>query len=202
MKRAVLAAVLAVLAATGGHAMEKKIEKATFGAGCFWGVEKVFAEMDGVVSTAVGYTGGTRRNPTYEEICTGRTGHAEAVQIEYDPEKVSYTELLEVFWTHHNPTTLNRQANDVGTQYRSAVFYHDDAQRREAERTKRLLDEAKVFHSEIVTEVTSASEFWRAEDYHQKYLKKTPNGYCNLQLQSAQVSRALKGAAPSSPQKS
>ena len=148
--------------------------KATFGAGCFWHVEEVFGNTRGVRSTQVGYTGGRLPNPTYEEVCTDRTGHAEAVQVEYDPDEVSYEELLEVFWNSHDPTTLNRQGPDVGVQYRSAIFYHDDAQRETAERSKQRLQASpgRAGGGPIVTQIVPAPVFYRAEEYHQKYLKK------------------------------
>jgi peptide-methionine (S)-S-oxide reductase len=169
-------------------------EKAVFAAGCFWGVEKVFSALKGVSSTQVGYTGGTAPNPTYEQVCTGRTGHAEAIEISFDPSVISYEELLEVFFRHHNPTTLNRQGNDVGSQYRSAIFYHSSQQKKAAETALAALDKAKLFRDGIVTEVSPASDFYRAEEYHQKYLKKNPLGYCNLQMQSAKVGEVLKAA--------
>ena len=174
--------------------MPEKTEKATFAAGCFWGVEKVFGALPGVVSTQVGYTGGSVKDPTYEEVCTGRTGHAEAIEITYDPSRVRYEELLEVFFRHHDPTTADRQGNDVGPQYRSAVFYHSDEQKKAAEQALQALREAKIFRDRIVTEVVRADEFYRAEEYHQKYLKKNPFGYCSLQMQSAKVGEVLKAA--------
>jgi peptide-methionine (S)-S-oxide reductase len=136
--------------------------KATFAAGCFWGVEDAFRHLEGVQSTTVGYAGGTMKNPTYEDVCTGRTGHAEAVEIEYDPSKVSYEQLLGVFWESHDPTTLNRQGPDVGTQYRSTIFYHDAAQESSARGSKTLLDKSGVLKRPIVTEVLAAPEFYRA----------------------------------------
>lgn len=157
-----------------------RIEKATFGAGCFWGIESTFRQVKGVTATTVGYLGGTLKNPTYEDVCTGNTGHAEVVQVEYDPEQVSYDELLAVFWKNHNPTTLNRQGPDVGTQYRSAVFYHNDAQRQAAEASKEQLGRNGVFSRPIVTEITPATEFYRAEDYHQQYLEKRGRTSCRI----------------------
>ncbi len=176
------------------RAEEGVMQKATFGAGCFWGVEKVFGDLPGVASTQVGYAGGNLKDPTYEQICSGRTGHAEVIEIVYDPSKISYDELLEAFWRHHDPTTLNRQGNDVGTQYRSAIFYHTLEQRAAAERTKALLDKAHIFKHPIVTEITEATPFYPAEETHQKYLKKNPHGYCSLQLQSAKISEVLRRA--------
>ncbi|CAM2066465.1 Peptide methionine sulfoxide reductase MsrA [Sulfidibacter corallicola] len=157
------------------------MEKATFGAGCFWCVEAVFERLKGVETVESGYTGGHTKNPTYKEICTGRTGHAEVVQITFDPKVVSFGELLEVFWKTHDPTTLNRQGNDVGTQYRSAVFYHDDQQKAEAEKYKKKLDEAGVFDDPIVTEISPLGVYYAAENYHQEYFEQNPNQpYCRL----------------------
>jgi methionine-S-sulfoxide reductase len=183
-----------VAALAFGEAMPGKLEKATFAAGCFWGVEKVFGALPGVVSTRVGYTGGTVKNPSYEQVCTGGTGHAEAIEITYDPSKISYAELLEVFFRHHDPTTKDRQGNDVGSQYRSAIFAHSPAQKKDAEAAVRALEAARVFKSPVVTEIAPASEFYAAEDYHQKYLKKNPFGYCHIQLQSAKIGEVLKNA--------
>ncbi len=148
------------------------MEKATFGAGCFWGVEATFRKVQGVVSTTVGYSGGTFENPTYKDVCSGETGHAEVVQLEYDPTKVSYEDLLDVFWRIHDPTTLNRQGPDVGTQYRSAIFFHTPEQAAVAIASKEKLQKSGHFTKPIVTEITPASEFYRAEDYHQRYLEK------------------------------
>ena len=146
--------------------------KATFGAGCFWHVEDLFRKIDGVTSTKVGYTGGRLANPTYEEVCTDTTGHAEAVQVEYDPNKVSYQDLLEVFWSNHDPTSLNRQGPDIGIQYRSAIFFHDDEQKKIAEKSKEEIEKSNKFSKKIVTEITPAPEFYKAEEYHQKYFQK------------------------------
>ena len=146
--------------------------KATFGAGCFWHVEDLLNKTKGVKSTAVGYIGGQLQNPTYEEVCTDKTGHAEAVEVEYDPDEISFEDLLNVFWTNHNPTTLNRQGPDVGIQYRSAIFYHDETQKEIAEKSKRNLDESGKFENPIVTEIVPAPTFYKAEEYHQKYFKK------------------------------
>ncbi|HZG63181.1 MAG TPA: peptide-methionine (S)-S-oxide reductase MsrA [Rubrobacteraceae bacterium] len=145
-------------------------ERATFGAGCFWGVEAEFRKVDGVVEAAVGYSGGTTKSPTYKDVCSGATGHAEVIEVEYDPSKVSYEELLEVFWKNHDPTTPNRQGWDVGTQYRSAIFYHSPEQKAAAQASKEKAQER--FEKPIVTEITSASEFYRAEEYHQRYFEK------------------------------
>jgi len=146
--------------------------KATFAAGCFWHVEDLFRKTKGVKSTQVGYTGGKLTNPTYEEVCTDKTGHVEAVQVEYDPDKVSYNDLLKIFWENHDPTTLNRQGPDVGSQYRSAVFYHDESQKQEAEKSKEELEESGHYQKPIVTEVAPVPEFYKAEEYHQKYFQK------------------------------
>lgn len=146
------------------------IEKATFGAGCFWGVEAEFRKVDGVTDVAVGYSGGTTKDPTYKDVCSGATGHAEVVEVEYDPSKVSYEELLEVFWNNHDPTTPNRQGWDIGTQYRSAIFYHSPEQEATARASKDKIQER--FKKPIVTEITPASEFYRAEEYHQRYFEK------------------------------
>ena len=154
------------------------MEKATFGAGCFWGVEATFRKLPGVVSTAVGYSGGTLKSPTYEDVCSGRTGHAEVVQVEFDPAQISYEQLLDVFWNNHNPTTLNRQGPDSGTQYRSAVFYHSPEQQAAAEAAKVRLQQSGAFQRPIVTEITPASEFYRAEEYHQRYLEKSGRTHC------------------------
>lgn len=151
--------------------------KATFGMGCFWCSEDVFKKVKGVKSTAVGYMGGHVDNPTYEQVCTDRTGHAEVVQVEYDPAQVSYDELLSVFWANHDPTTQDRQGWDIGRQYRSAVFYHTPEQKAAAEAAKDRLDRTGAFKRKIVTEVTPAQAFWRAEEYHQNYYQK-----CGLKM--------------------
>ena len=152
-------------------------EKALLAGGCFWGMEEILRKIPGVLSTRVGYTGGTTKNPTYKEICTGRTGHAEAIEIVFDPAQLSYEQVLGYFFRMHDPTTLNRQHNDVGTQYRSAIFYHSDAQRGTAERVKAAVDQSGRWKRPIVTEITRASEFYPAEEYHQQYLVKNPGGY-------------------------
>jgi peptide-methionine (S)-S-oxide reductase len=154
--------------------------KATFAAGCFWGVEDAFRQVPGVLSTTVGYIGGTTKNPTYKEVCTGRTGHAEAVEVDYDPAKVSYLELLAIFWKSHDPTTMNRQGPDVGTQYRSGIFYHDAEQEEEARASKAVLEKDHVFKRPIVTEIAAAPEFFRAEDYHQQYFEKQGIKACHI----------------------
>jgi peptide-methionine (S)-S-oxide reductase len=152
---------------------EKRLEKATFAAGCFWGVEASFRQLEGVVETAVGYTGGKKEYPTYEEVCSGRTGHAEAVEVTYDPSKVTYRELLSEFWSIHDPTQLNRQGPDIGTNYRSAIFYHTLAQEAEAEASKEeVARSGKYGNRPIATEIVPAARFWRAEEYHQRYFEK------------------------------
>jgi peptide-methionine (S)-S-oxide reductase len=156
------------------------MEQATFGAGCFWGVEETFRQLKGVGSTAVGYMGGSLPNPTYEDVCTDKTGHAEVVQVEYDPAQVPYEELLKVFWENHDPTTLNRQGPDVGAQYRSVVFYHTPEQKAAAENFKKNLQQSGRFKRPIVTDIVPASTFWRAEEYHQKYLEKHGRSHCHL----------------------
>ncbi len=150
----------------------RKIETAMFGAGCFWGVEATFRKVKGVVSTAVGYSGGTFKNPTYEDVCSGKTGHAEVVQVKYDPKIVSYEDLLDVFWRCHDPTTLNRQGPDIGTQYRSVIFYYDVDQKTAAIASKERMQESGRLKRKIVTEIVRASEFYRAEEYHQQYMEK------------------------------
>ena len=148
------------------------MKKATFAAGCFWGVEAAFRDLEGVISTAVGYTGGSTTNPTYEEVCTDRTGHAEAVEVVYDPKVVSFEELLDLFWSIHDPTTMNRQGPDVGSQYRSAIFFHDPEQEVAARAKMERLQSSGLYRREIVTEIVPASEFYRAEEYHQQYFEK------------------------------
>ena len=155
------------------------MEKATFGAGCFWGVEETFRQVKGVTSTAVGYMGGTLKEPTYKDVCTDRTGHAEVVQIEFDPSLVSYNDLLRVFWENHNPTTPNRQGPDVGTQYRSVIFFYTPEQETAARMSMEELEKGKLFPLPIVTQIVPAQEFWRAEEYHQKYLEKRGLSHCS-----------------------
>ena len=156
------------------------MEKAAFGAGCFWGVEETFRHVKGVVAAAVGYMGGSLANPTYEDVCTDKTGHAEVVQVEYDPAQVAYDELLKVFWENHDPTTLNRQGPDFGAQYRSVVFYHTPEQKAAALAGKEKLQRSGRFARPIVTEIAPASNFWRAEEYHQRYLEKHGRSHCQL----------------------
>lgn len=156
------------------------METATFAAGCFWGVEATFRQVPGVVSTAVGYMGGTLENPTYQDVCTDKTGHAEAVQITYDPSKTSYNDLLRVFWQNHDPTTPNRQGPDVGTQYRSVIFYHTPEQEALARASIEDLERSGAFKRPIVTEIVPASTFYRAEEYHQQYLEKRGLAQCHI----------------------
>jgi len=156
------------------------MEKATFAAGCFWGVEAEFRRLPGVVSTAVGYMGGAFKNPTYRDVCSGTTGHAEVVHVEYDPSQVSYDGLLALFWSIHDPTTLNRQGPDLGAQYRSAIFFHDADQQATALASKRTLELSGKHQQPIVTEMTPASTFYRAEEYHQQYLKKRAQSRCTI----------------------
>ena len=154
------------------------MEKATFGAGCFWGVEAAYRQIAGVQSTAVGYAGGTADNPNYKQVCTGRTGHAEVVEVTFDPQKVSYEELLDVFWANHDPTTLNRQGPDVGTQYRSAIFFHSPYQEKAARASSERRQEE--LSRPIVTQIEPASTFYMAEDYHQQYLEKRGLSTCKI----------------------
>ena len=154
--------------------------RATFAAGCFWGVEATFRQVEGVLSTSVGYTGGTLDNPTYRAVCTDATGHAEAVDVEYDPSKVTFEQLLDIFWDNHDPTTLNRQGPDFGSQYRSAIFYHDDAQETAARESKERRNASGRYPRPIVTEITAASTYYRAEEYHQQYLEKRGLAHCRI----------------------
>jgi peptide-methionine (S)-S-oxide reductase len=156
------------------------MEKATFAAGCFWGVEAAFRNTPGVLSTAVGYIGGTFDSPSYEQVCTGRTNHAEAVQVEFDPSKVSYDDLLQVFWESHDPTQVDRQGWDVGTQYRSAIFTHNETQKAEAEASKAQLESSGKLRRPVATQIVSAAHFWMAEDYHQQYLEKRGQASCHI----------------------
>jgi len=155
-------------------------EKATFGAGCFWGVEATFRQVPGVVDAAVGYEGGTMPNPTYKDVCTDETGHAEVVEVTFDPSRVSYDRLLDVFWENHDPTQKNRQGPDVGKQYRSAIFFHSPAQRDAAIASKERLEKSGKLRRPVATEITPASTFWRAEDYHQRYLEKRGLANCHI----------------------
>jgi peptide-methionine (S)-S-oxide reductase len=157
-----------------------KLDTATLGAGCFWCVEAIFSSLKGVESVLPGYSGGTLKNPDYKTVCTGETGHAEVCQIYFDPEIIKFDEILEIFWTTHDPTTLNRQGNDVGTQYRSSIFYHNEEQKAIAEKSKRDVA-TKIWDNPIVTEIVEFEEFYKAEDYHQDYFENNPNqGYCKM----------------------
>lgn len=190
-----LAAVLVVAAFAGGRPRVKaaskttgqhqkvensKMEKATFAAGCFWGVEETFRQIKGVTDTMVGYTGGTTENPTYEQVCRSKTGHAEAVQVTYDPTKVTYEQLLDVFWKNHDPTQVDRQGPDYGTQYRSVIFYHTPQQQKIALESKNKLDKSGKYSKPIATQIVPAVEFYKAEDYHQKYLEKRGLSNCHI----------------------
>jgi peptide-methionine (S)-S-oxide reductase len=157
-------------------------KKATFGAGCFWGVEAAFRQIDGVTKTEVGYEGGRLENPTYEDVCSHKTGHAEVVEVTYDPEQVTYEDLLGIFWGKHDPTQMNRQGWDIGDQYRSVVFFHDDEQRAAAERSKAELDASGSYRKPIVTAIEPAQTFYPAEDYHQQYLEKRGRSSCTTAL--------------------
>lgn len=160
------------------------LAQATFGSGCFWCTEAIFQNVDGVTKVVSGYAGGKVKNPTYKEVCSGLTGHAEVTQLTYDPKVVTYPELLEIFWQTHDPTTLNRQGNDVGTQYRSVVFYHNEEQKQLAETYKKKLDESGAFNKPIVTEITAYTDFYPAEDYHQNYYNLNGNApYCTFVIQ-------------------
>ena len=156
--------------------------KATFAAGCFWGVEAAFRQVEGVLETAVGYSGGRLENPTYEDVCSGRTGHAETVGVEYDPSRVSYEQLLDVFWENHDPTTLNRQGPDVGEQYRSVIFFHTPEQQAAATASKEKLQKSGKYNRPIVTQIQPASKFFRAEEYHQRYLEKHGRASCAVTI--------------------
>lgn len=160
--------------------MKHSLQKAVFAAGCFWEVEEIFYKTPGVVETQVGYAGGTTDNPTYEEVLTHKTGHAESVEVTYDPKKTSYEKLLDVFWHLHDPTTLNRQGPDVGDNYRSAIYYLDNAQKKAAEKSKNALEKSGKFQNPIVTEIAPLKKFWPAEDYHQKYFLKHPGHTCAI----------------------
>jgi peptide-methionine (S)-S-oxide reductase len=154
--------------------------KASFAAGCFWGVEAAFRQVEGVLDTAVGYEGGRLENPSYEDVCSGRTGHAETVEVDYDPSRVSYEQLLDVFWENHDPTTLNRQGPDVGDQYRSAIFFHAPEQQAAATASKERLEKSGKHKRPVVTQIQPASKFWRAEEYHQRYLEKHGLAHCRI----------------------
>ena len=158
-----------------------RLEKTTFAAGCFWGVEAAFRQIKGVKSTQVGYSGGEIPNPTYEDVCSDHTGHAESVEVSFDPEKVSYEQLLKIFWDNHDPTQMNRQGPDIGSQYRSLIFYHNEQQKKDAEKSKQLLQKSGKFKNrKIVTEIVAAKTFYRAEEYHQQYLEKRGLSTCQM----------------------
>jgi peptide-methionine (S)-S-oxide reductase len=160
------------------------LKRITFGNGCFWCTEAIFESLKGVKKVTSGYMGGRTEDPSYKEVCTGKTGHAEVIDLEYDPEEITFEELLLVFFKTHDPTTLNRQGNDVGTQYRSAIFYYDDEQKQQAEAMIKRLTDEKVYNKPIVTEITPASKFYKAEDYHQNYFTSNPhNPYCSVVIQ-------------------
>lgn len=157
-------------------------KKAIFGAGCFWGVEAAFRKLPGIKSIEVGFMGGHKDNPSYDDVVQGNTGHVEVAQIEYDPQAISYEKLLELFWLIHDPTQLNRQGADVGEQYRTVIFYEDNEQRELAEESKTLLDQSGKYSKPIATTIEQAGTFWKAEDYHQQYLEKNPGGYCHVNM--------------------
>lgn len=159
---------------------KNEYEKATFGAGCFWGVEDVFRKLEGVIDTQVGYAGGDFDHPSYQDVCSGVTGHAEVAEVTYNPEIISYTDLLDIFWNIHDPTTLNRQGPDIGTQYRSVIFYHNSKQEQLALESKKSLEDSGRYGREIVTEIKPAGAFWRAEEYHQQYIEKTGRKSCHF----------------------
>ena len=169
--------VIAAWVAGAAMAQQQKVEKATFAGGCFWCTEEAFEKVPGVVSAVSGYMGGNVKNPTYDQVSTGRTGHTEVVEVTFDPAKVSYEKLLDVFWVNHDPTVKDRQFCDAGSQYRPEIFYHSDEQKRLAEASKAKWEKQKPFRQPIVTPITAATEFWPAEDYHQDYYKKNPVQY-------------------------
>ncbi len=162
------------------NSVNKRFDKAMFGAGCFWGVEALFLKVPGVIDAVSGYSGGHTENPNYEEVCTDKTGHAEVVEVVFDPEKVSYGELVEFFWIIHTPTTLNRQGPDVGRQYRSAIFFYSKEQEEIAKESKTMLEQSGKYKQPVATEITKASKFWRAEKYHQRYIENHPGYVCPL----------------------
>jgi peptide-methionine (S)-S-oxide reductase len=167
--------------ANGTPRTEKaRTETATFGAGCFWGIEAAFRELDGVVGTAVGYAGGSLENPTYQDVCGDRSGHAEVVEVEFDPSRVSYDKLLDLFWSSHDPTTVNRQGPDIGSQYRSAIFFHSPEQEAAALQSMEALERSGSYRNPVVTEITPAPKFYRAEEYHQRYLEKRGLAHCRI----------------------
>jgi peptide-methionine (S)-S-oxide reductase len=181
MKNSIILICILFLSILHGEKSMKEMQKATFGAGCFWCVEAVFERLDGVIDVVPGYSGGHKKNPTYREICTGTTGHAEVAQITFDPKIITFNDLLNMFWKSHDPTTKNRQGNDVGTQYRSAIFYHDNKQKSIAEDSKNMVDNSNIFLNPIVTEINKLDKFWTAEDYHNNYYNNNMNQpYCRV----------------------
>ena len=175
-----IVSICQVINLTASEIPEKKLEKATFGAGCFWHVEDAFLKVPGVVSTEVGFEGGRTENPSYRDVCTHTTGHAEVTEVTYDPSKVSYDDLLNVFWEMHDPTTMNRQGPDVGDQYRSVIFFHSKEQEAAAKASKEKMEKSGKFRKPIVTQIVPAEKFWRAEEYHQKYFQKTGQKACGI----------------------
>jgi len=181
MKKNIILILSLFLSILYGEKSMKEMQKATFGAGCFWCVEAVFERLEGVVDVIPGYSGGHKNNPTYKEICTGMTGHAEVAQITFDPKVITFDDLLNMFWKSHDPTTRNRQGNDIGTQYRSAIFYHNNEQKSIAEESKNKVDNSNIFSNPIVTEITKLEKFWVAEDYHNNYYNNNMNQpYCKF----------------------
>ena len=181
MKKNIILILSLFLSILYGEKSMKEMQKATFGAGCFWCVEAVFERLEGVVDVIPGYSGGHKNNPTYKEICTGMTGHAEVAQITFDPKVITFDDLLNMFWKSHDPTTRNRQGNDIGTQYRSAIFYHNNEQKTIAEKSKKKVDSSNIFSNPIVTEITKLEKFWVAEDYHNNYYNNNMNQpYCKF----------------------
>ena len=181
MKKSIILILSLFLSILYGEKSMKEMQKATFGAGCFWCVEAVFERLEGVVDVIPGYSGGHKNNPTYKEICTGMTGHAEVAQITFDPRIITFDDLLNMFWKSHDPTTRNRQGNDIGTQYRSAIFYHNNEQKTIAEESKNKVDNSNIFSNPIVTEITKLEKFWIAEDYHNNYYNNNMNQpYCKF----------------------
>ncbi|MEC9026302.1 MAG: peptide-methionine (S)-S-oxide reductase MsrA [Candidatus Neomarinimicrobiota bacterium] len=181
MKKNIILILSLFLSILYGEKSMKEMQKATFGAGCFWCVEAVFERLEGVVDVIPGYSGGHKNNPTYKEICTGMTGHAEVAQITFDPKVITFDDLLNMFWKSHDPTTRNRQGNDIGTQYRSAIFYHNNEQKTIAEKSKNKVDNSNIFSNPIVTEITKLEKFWVAEDYHNNYYNNNMNQpYCKF----------------------
>jgi peptide-methionine (S)-S-oxide reductase len=164
-----------------GGGMNQKIEKATLAGGCFWCLEAIYKKIKGVLEVIPGYSGGKTKNPSYEQVCSDTTGHAETIQISFAPDLISYAEILKIFWEIHNPTTLNRQGHDIGSQYRSVIFYHNEEQKRIAEKSKKDLEDANIWPGPVVTEIVPYNEFYPAEEYHKNYFRNHPeNGYCQL----------------------